>query len=906
MTRRMIFFAVLLSALLVSGPASAMPMFIPIIIAAAAYSAGFISLGAFLVTLATTALSFVAQTLLKPAAQTPQTQLSGSSSSVGIDQKQTIRQAAAARKVVYGETRVGGVFTFLRVTDNNAYLRGAIAFTGHESEAISEIWISDERSNIAGDAGQVIEGRYAGQAAYFAKHLGAADQAVDPMLGGNCPEWTANHRMRGITYLSFALFWDNTGGDGTNGLNLWSGGIPNITAVIKGKKVYDPRTGLTEYSNNSALCVADYLCDPIFGMGVDYATGINEEALIAAANACDEEIERPNDTTEKRYTTDGVFQSDAKPDEIIGRLLGAMHGKAIYDGDQWTILAGVYAEPEITITDDDMRAMSKLQILGSARDSANGIKGTYVGPENKWQAADFPPIVSATFKAQDGGIEQLGDIELPFTISPGRAQRIAKIALLSGRQEMTEQFSGKLSCWRVRTGDTILRTSARYGWEAKPFYVAQAGFAVSQDEDGNPVLGVDMLLQETSPVVFDWLADEESPIDPAPNTNFPEVFDVLPPSNLRKSESLYVSRDGGGVKAMFRLDFDASEDAFVTSGGHYAGRYRRTGATVWTPFPATLEVHFDALDVAAGQYEAEVRAVNWAGNASEPLSIMFEVVGLSAIPAAPTNFSVTAHDTVARANYDLPLDLDVREGGFLVIKHSPVTDGSATWETALIMDDEVPGNTTRCILPLVAGTYMAKTRDTSGNYSDDYASFVQFQSSVHTFVAIADTIQDPTFAGSKVNTAVDGGFLKLDGAMDFDDVPDTDALDAWDYLGGVAASGTYDYDAIMDLTAVEKVRLTNVCLAFVENVFDDFDTREADVDSWADWDGAVFGSEADSWLTVSWTKDDPSGSPVWSDYERLHASSFEAWAFRFRRHLVSYDSSFTPAIAEDAVYAEGV
>ena len=34
---------------------------------------------------------------------------------------------------------------------------------------------------------------------------------------------------------------------------------PNISAIVKGRKVYDPRTTSTVWSDNAALCVLDYL-----------------------------------------------------------------------------------------------------------------------------------------------------------------------------------------------------------------------------------------------------------------------------------------------------------------------------------------------------------------------------------------------------------------------------------------------------------------------------------------------------------------------------------------------------------------------------------------------------------------------------------------------------------------------
>jgi len=42
------------------------------------------------------------------------------------------------------------------------------------------------------------------------------------------------------------------------------------------------------YTENWALCVADYLCNKEFGLGCLYDTEIDEEQLIAAANICDE------------------------------------------------------------------------------------------------------------------------------------------------------------------------------------------------------------------------------------------------------------------------------------------------------------------------------------------------------------------------------------------------------------------------------------------------------------------------------------------------------------------------------------------------------------------------------------------------------------------------------------------
>ena len=58
------------------------------------------------------------------------------------------------------------------------------------------------------------------------------------------------------------------------------------------------------YTENWALCVADYLCNEEFGLGCVYETEIDEEQLIAAANICDEPVP-------VRYSNLNPWESDA-------------------------------------------------------------------------------------------------------------------------------------------------------------------------------------------------------------------------------------------------------------------------------------------------------------------------------------------------------------------------------------------------------------------------------------------------------------------------------------------------------------------------------------------------------------------------------------------------------------------
>ena len=62
---------------------------------------------------------------------------------------------------------------------------------------------------------------------------------------------------------------------------LFTNGIPNITAIVRGKKVHNPVTDVTEWTQNPALCIADYVNDSTYGL-----TGVSITQLHLAIVYC--------------------------------------------------------------------------------------------------------------------------------------------------------------------------------------------------------------------------------------------------------------------------------------------------------------------------------------------------------------------------------------------------------------------------------------------------------------------------------------------------------------------------------------------------------------------------------------------------------------------------------------------
>lgn len=916
--RRVIFLAALFAALAYAAPATAGPA---ALIAPVALGVGgaFLGGGGIMSALALTGLSmagsFVSSALMKGRG-------GGGMSSAGmgepekyyrvtIDNKFTIKQSVEPRRIIYGRTRVGGVYGFMHMTDINQTLWTTILFAGHQIANIAHVIFDDEVLDWNGAAGviTVASGRYAGVAT-LENQYGLADQTMAGLFLNNLPligdKVDTSFRGQGIAYLACRLHWETRQEHGDVGQKIWQGGLPNITAVIDGKHVWDPRSNSFKYTPNAALVIADYLCDSIYGMGCDFNTDINIPALIAAANICDEIVPYYGDIPVHRYTINGSFDADSIPEEVLGKMAAAMHGKVIYENGQWTILPGVYYNPEIVLTDDDMIETSTLATLTSARDSVTSVKGkiqsdrTLLMPD-----VDFPAVTSDAFAAVDNGWFREKDIELPFTTNTNTAQRIAKIDLLRGRQELVETFIGRPLCWWCRVGDVIFRNSARYGWSFKPFEVTSVRFVSRTASSGQgTILAVELTLAETIWTIYDWSISEEAFVDPAPNTLFPNPFVVSPPGPITAFEELYVSRQGGGVKSMLKVSWGRSPDAFTRE---YALQYSIAGLEQWITRAWTEQLYDEIVDLAPGEYDLRVFARNWSYVTSPPSTKRISVYGVIAPPSDVQNLTATTMGGFVFLRWDRSIDLDVLEGGSVIVRHSS-SFAAPLWAEATTLSKPLPGNETSIAVPARAGTYMVKFRDGGGNYSVNAAVVLGFQNSVLEFAALDAVVEDPAFAGTLTNMQVVGSVLQLTPppGINIDDVPDIDALTSFDNFAVGFPPGEYLFAQIIDLGTATRCRLTAVMASLVFGTGDLIDARSNPIDEWATIDGDVTGDEADGEIWVSWTNDDPVGAPVWSAYQRLDQAEFDNRAFRFKLIATRDDESVLIEFSELAVFAEAI
>lgn len=483
------------------------------------------------------------------------------------------RDGAAPQEFVYGETRKGGITTYYESTRKGSVLYQIIAVAAHEVESIDAIYVNDKQVTLSTDsydngsrsgAGWVTDQEWTSDDTEHEirifYHLGDqtaitdtfANSSVETLdsvffdtgsadedsqnFGGIGQPTKASFVGNGIAYI-FVRYGFNAG--------VFSKGLPLITCKLKGKKVYDPRTTSTAYSNNAALCIRDYLTSA-YGLN---DPNVDDTVFSAAANTCDEDVTLDAGGTEKRYTLNGVVKADQSYGDVLQQMITSCGGTLFWGGGKWKLGVGEYNAPTKVLTLDDLRSNISLQTRTNLRDQFNRVQGVFTDSSNRYLVADYPPIESATFLAQDDGVEQTLDLDLPFTTSSATAQRLAKQVLFRGREQMVFSADFGLNAFDVEVGEIVALTVERYGWTEKEFEVVGWNFN-SSSEGGD--LRVTLTLRETSSAAFDWDAEESEII-----SNDSDLVTTLEPvGNLTATFDGTVSVDGTFLNGIL-IDWDS-------------------------------------------------------------------------------------------------------------------------------------------------------------------------------------------------------------------------------------------------------------------------------------------------------------------------------------------------------------
>ena len=276
---------------------------------------------------------------------------------------------------------------------------------------------------------------------------------------------------------------------------------------------------------------------------------------------------------------------------------------------------------------------------------------------------------------------------------------------------------------------------------------------------------------------------------------------------------------------------------------------------------------FEIVNSRKGTYTIQVLSYNVQNViSSRSTDITFEAKGKTALPQNVSNLVVEpVSDQFIRLRFDKATDIDVTHGGNVVVRHSNISDGTATFTNSTDAIPALPGNVSETLVPAVNGEYILKFRDDGGRLSPGETSVIVNTPDPFPKLTVFTDREDtdsPPFAGEKVdcffsddvNGLVLGSLELLDGVTDFDAIADFDFLGAVDITGG-----HYDFASKLDLGGKQPLRLTRhlVSQGFYPN--DLVDKRTANIDTWKDFDGAT-AFDVNAKLLVATTDSDPATS----------------------------------------------
>jgi len=387
------------------------------------------------------------------------------------------------RRIIYGKMKVSGMNVIPPMTTgfNGEMLHQVLAIAGHECNSLGTIYFNEDSvgtiSAITGtaDDGKVTSGAYANKA-WVRRYVGTDSQTADYILTTANPfQWTAAHRGRGVAYIALQFQYDQA---------VWKNGKPEITCLVEGAKVYDPRLDSTQttipgsgsqrvndsttwtYSTNPALCLANYLISTQYGMEEDTAR-IDFDLVADAADICDENVSIPGSTTQKRYTVNIVLDTSSPFEANIELLIGAMNGVCYYSGGKWRIFAGAWSASQFSLSESDLvNAGIDIVTAYPYKDRWNSVRGSFVDASRNYQFVEFQPVSNASYVSADGATIWK-DITISTCTNVYEAQRTAILIARRSRNSQVITIRCGMSAWKIRPFETGTVTLSELGWSAK-------------------------------------------------------------------------------------------------------------------------------------------------------------------------------------------------------------------------------------------------------------------------------------------------------------------------------------------------------------------------------------------------------------------------------------------------------
>lgn len=435
--------------------------------------------------------------------------------------EQTINVLAADEviPIIYGE-RIAGAKIFTLYEKNNSYYLGC-AWSLGENDSIIEYY-ADNKPALDVNGFTVVS-----------EYLGLVTQQPDPTLSADISNYndslvaSVNGVLIGICYS--VLSWPV------------SVGSINITAKIRGRKVYDPRVPVTAWSDNPSLCLADFLINVPFGAGgsVDWAQ------ISVAADANDELV-----LSEKRRLLNIIISSRASTDSWIEALRAHSAVFINKEGSEYRVVPNRPGAVSQSFTEANIRKNTLILEQRGFSDVPTVISSRYIETKDNTERnetavfyADGVLVGQENWRESNVNFDGITRFSQAFREATERYNTFALVDLVGS----FETFDTGLT---IEIGD-IIELTHPIGLDQKQLRITQVsaigyGRYQCQFEEYTPGIYSDSVQQ---PII-------------GGDTNLPNPFDLPDVTNLLAVEELF-QRQTGVWSTRLKITYDQSIYPFL-------------------------------------------------------------------------------------------------------------------------------------------------------------------------------------------------------------------------------------------------------------------------------------------------------------------------------------------------------
>lgn len=318
--------------------------------------------------------------------------------------------------------------------------------------------------------------------------------------------WTTEHRLLGIAYSYVHMTYD---------YDTFAGGLPTLSAQVRGRKILDVRDSVTRWSDNPALIIYDYMTNDLFGMGIA-ASEIDTDSFIDAANYCDQIILVPGvNVSQARYACNATLNPDETQMENLRILLSSCRGALVFSGGAYKLMIDKPDVSTFALTEDNIVGGWNI-ILESTDSRYNHVKAQFPNKFQKYED-DFVFIESDEYLLADGR-ELEARIDLQSVTDPYQASQLCGIVLRQSRYSLECEVVCTIAGLQCEVFDVVSVTHELPGWTNQLFRVMQ----ISMESDDN----VRLHLRQYADAVYDL--DSLNEADSPPPTNLPKPESLLP------------------------------------------------------------------------------------------------------------------------------------------------------------------------------------------------------------------------------------------------------------------------------------------------------------------------------------------------------------------------------------------